>query len=371
MKRIPVCGLMTALLLGGCQTAKVGPKALRTFQGAYNEAITMNKDEQLLQNIVRLRYRDNPVFLEVNKITQTNDMGDSGGFGLEKVFAAHPAEHKYTGTMKPSVGVTGKNQSVIDFVELKGKDFVQKMLLPIQLPIVTSMLESGWRPERVFNLCVQRVNHLYNAPTAGASTPHFAPEYKRFYRWTELLTRLYRAHVLEFGEKPETNFSDQFMRINDNPIFKKELTEFRALAGLDPQTNWIKIKENFNDMGSGKLTVRCRPLLSMLFLLSQGVDVPEAEREAGLVTTTKNLDGTDFDWSDISCRLLNVHFSETSSKTRPAGAYVACRYRGKWFYIKDNDTESKATFLLMTQIFTLQSAATYRKTEPTLVIAGH
>ena len=369
MKRISVSGLLAALLLGGCQTAKVGPKALRTFQGAYNEAITMNKDEQLLQNIVRLRYRDNPVFLEVNKITQTNDLGNSGGLSWDKII--NGGGGKYTGTMKSSLSASGKNQSVIDFVELKGKDFVEKMLLPIQLPIVTSMLESGWRPERVFNLCVQRVNHLYNAPTAGASTPHFAPEYKRFYRWTELLTRLYRAHVLEFGQKPGTNFSDQFMKINENPVFKKELAEFRTLANLDPETNWFKIKENFNDMGSAKLTVRCRPLLSMLFLLSQGVDVPEEEREAGLVTTTKNLDGTDFDWSDISCRLLNVHFSENSSKTRPADAYVACRYRGKWFYIKDNDTESKATFLLMTQIFTLQSAATYRKTEPTLVIAGH
>ena len=369
MKRISVSGLVAALLLGGCQTAKVGPKALRTFQGAYNEAITVNKDEQLLQNIVRLRYRDNPVFLEVNKITQTNDLGNSGGLGWDKIITA--GDGKYTGTMKPSLGASGKNQSVIDFGELKGKDFVQKMLTPIQLPIVMSMLESGWRPERVFNLCVQRVNHLYNAPTAGASTPHFAPEYKRFYRWTELLTRLYRAHVLEFGDKPETNFSDMFMRVSEIPVFKKEIAEFKALAELDSQSDWYKIKDNFADMGPSKLTVRCRPLLSMLFLLSQGVDVPEEEREAGLVTTTKNLDGTDFDWSDISCRLLNVHFSESSSKTRPAGAYVACRYRGKWFYIKDNDTESKATFLLMTQIFTLQSAATYRKTEPTLVIAGH
>ena len=369
MKRISVCGLMTALLLGGCQTAKVGPKALRTFQGAYNEAITMNKDEQLLQNIVRLRYRDNPVFLEVNKINQTNDLGNGGSFGFEKIFLSGGG--KYTGTMKPSVSASGKNQSLLEFGELKGKDFVQKMLTPIQLPIVMSMLESGWRPERVFNLCVQRVNHLYNAPTAGASTPHFAPEYKRFYRWTELLTRLYRGHVLEFGDKPGTNFSDMYMKFNDVPVFKKEIEEFKSLANLDLNADWIKIKSNFADMGSSKLTVRCRPLLSMLFLLSQGVDVPEAERKAGFVTTTKNLDGTDFDWSDISCRLLNVHFSESSSRTRPEGAYVACRYRGKWFYIKDNDSESKATFLLMTQIFTLQSAATYRKTEPTLVIAGH
>ena len=371
MKRFSVCGLMTALLLGGCQTAKVGPKALRSFQGAYNQAITTNEDEQLLQNIVRLRYRDNPVFLEVNKITQTNDFGNSNSLGLEKVFLAGANGGKYTGTLKPSLGASGKNQSIIEFGKLKGKALVQMLFTPIQLPIVMSMLQSGWRPERVFDLCVQRVNHLYNAPTAGASTPHFAPEYKRFYRWTELLTRLYRGHVLEFGEKPETNFSDLFMKVNEISVFKKEIEEFKALAGLDPDSSWFKLKDNLVDVSSSKLTIRCRPLLSMLFLLSQGVDVPDSDREAGLVTTTKNLDGSDFDWSDISCRLLNVHFSESSSKMRPADAYVACRYRGKWFYVKDDDSESKATFLLMTQIFALQSAATYRKTQPTIVIAGH
>lgn len=362
MKRISICGLMTVLLLGGCQTAKVGPKALRTFQGAYNEAITMNNDEQLLQNIVRLRYRDNPVFLEVDKITQTNDMSDEGGFGFEKTIMNAA---KYTGTLKPSAKISGKNQSVISFSELKGKDFVQKLLTPIQRPVVMSMLESGWRPERIFNLCIQRVNSLYNAQSAGGPTPHFAPEYKRFYRWTELLTRLYRAHVLDFGEKPETNFSDLYMKINNNPVFEKEIAEFKSLAGLDPLGSWFKMKDNFADMGPSKVTIRCRTLLSMLFFLSQGVDVPLSDRKAGLVTTTKNLDGSEFDWSDISRRLLKVHFSESK---RPSDAYVACSYRGKWFYIKDDDSESKATFLLMTEIFTLQSASI--KKDSTVVVVN-
>ena len=161
------------------------------------------------------------------------------------------------------------------------------------------------------------------------------------------------------------------MKINEIPVFKKEITEFKSLAGLDLNTNWFKIKDNFVDMSPSKVTVRCRTLLSMLFFLSQGVDVPQSEQALGLVTTTRNLDGSEFDWSDISRKLLKVHFVEGSSKVRPEGAYVACRYRGKWFYIKDADSESKATFLLMSQIFTLQSAAVYKKSMPTLMIAGH
>lgn len=366
MKRFSLCGVgLAAVLLGGCQTTKVGPNALRSFHGAYNQAITSTTEEQLLQNIVRLRYRDNPVFIEVGEISQSNKLGGNGSFGLDK---AVMAAQKYTGTAKSSAGLSSENSSVIKFQQLKGKEFVQKMLTPIQTAIVWSMVESGWRPERVFNLCVERINDLYNAQTAGGPTPHFAPEYKDYYRWTELFTRLYRGHVINFGDKPETNFSDLHMVVKEDPVFAKEISEFKALAGLDKNLSWFKIKDNFVDISSSKLTVRSRTLLSMFFFLSQGVDVPQVDKDNGLVTTTKNLDGSVFDWSPISNRLLNVHYSET--KVCPQDAYVACQYRGKWFYVKDDDSESKATFLLMSQIFTLQSAANYKPTSPTLVVSG-
>lgn len=362
MKHFSLCSVgLAAILLGGCQTTKVGPRALRSSQSAYSQAISANLDEQLLQNIVRLRYRDNPIFLEVGDIAQTNKLG--GNLDIEKIPLNHLSNT--TGSFAPKF--SGDVSATIKYGQLKGREFVEKFLTPIQQGIVWSMLESGWRPERVLNLCVERVNNLYNAQTAGGPTPRFAPDYKNYYRWTELFTRLYRGHIINFGEKPETNFSDLCMYVKDDSIFAKEISEFKALADLAKNEHWFKIKDNFVDMSSTKLTIRCRTLLSMFFFLSQGVDVPQADKDKGLVTTTKNLDDSDFDWSEISNRLLNVHFSE--GKAYPKDAYVACRYRGKWFYVKDNDSESKSTFLLMSQIFTLQSAAKY-KTSPTLILSG-
>jgi hypothetical protein len=63
--------LAAILLLGGCQSTPVGPRALRSSQHKYNQALVQNSDEQLLANIVRLRYRDNPVFVDVTTMTQT------------------------------------------------------------------------------------------------------------------------------------------------------------------------------------------------------------------------------------------------------------------------------------------------------------
>lgn len=77
-------GLAVVLLLGGCQSTPVGPRALRSSQHKYNQALIQNSDEQLLANIVRLRYRDNPMFLEVSTMSQTLNFDTSGEGSAEK-----------------------------------------------------------------------------------------------------------------------------------------------------------------------------------------------------------------------------------------------------------------------------------------------
>ncbi|MHC4138400.1 MAG: hypothetical protein ACYSR1_00845, partial [Planctomycetota bacterium] len=46
---------------------------------------------------------------------------------------------------------------------------------------------------------------------------------------------------------------------------------------------------------------------------------------------------------------------QRSSKQKPGNAFVAVLYRENWFYIADNDLDSKSTFLLLKQLFSLQS----------------
>ena len=56
--------LCLAVLLG---CAGMG-RALETARGSYNEVLRDTADEQLLANLVRLRYRDRPFFLEVSAV---------------------------------------------------------------------------------------------------------------------------------------------------------------------------------------------------------------------------------------------------------------------------------------------------------------
>lgn len=367
MKRFSFVGISIAtLLFSGCGTTNLGPRALKRTHNSYNQEIVTSLNEQLLNNMVRMRYRDNPYFLEVNTITQKQEASGNLGVNFEKIILG--GKDSFSGSIKPGISVACSEKPSIIYKPLEGKSFIEKLLTPIQFPIVSSMIQSGWRADRVLNLCVERINELDNAATASGPTPALRPRFEKFRRFTELLRLMQVNDLFYLGPVPGANFADLALRIKNSQQFEKEILEFKALAGLDPDLNDYVFKDNFLSQGKKKLTVRTRSLMGMLFFLSQGIDVTKADEAAGLVTVTKNPDGSRFDWDELSTCFLNVHSSE--SVLRPKNAFVASRYRNKWFYIADDDLESKTTFMLLTQVFTLQSSH-YKSKEPLLVLSGN
>ena len=58
----------------------VGPKAVRYTRMRYNEVIRDTNDQQLLMNIVRLRYADSPVFIDLPSITSQFEIAGRGSY---------------------------------------------------------------------------------------------------------------------------------------------------------------------------------------------------------------------------------------------------------------------------------------------------
>ena len=104
-------------------------------------------------------------------------------------------------------------------------------------------------------------------------------------------------------------------------------------------------------------------MMGILFYLSHNAEVPPSHRAAGLVTQTESAEGEAFDWNEVTGGLFRVR----SSSSRPSNAFVAVPYRGAWFYIADDDLESKSTFMLLTQLFNLQ-AGQIKTVAPALTI---
>jgi hypothetical protein len=63
-RRLLIALAATGVVPAGCT---IGPHELRQHRRAYNEAVKASSEEQLLLNIVRLRYTDSPSSLAVTR----------------------------------------------------------------------------------------------------------------------------------------------------------------------------------------------------------------------------------------------------------------------------------------------------------------
>jgi len=359
---------IVAFTLLGCQST-FGPGALEKTHPAYNKSISETLSEQMLINLVRLRYREQPAFLEISSVTVSPRISTSANIDTTI----------NTGSVgdfiQPGVGVEYSQSPTISYTPLRGEDFLRSVLSSISLEAILVMTQSGWSIERVFGITVERMNGLYNAPSASGPTPTLEPKrHEDFARVLEIFRHLQREGVMEIGpnieidkeenlNKKQTELVMLFIPDNSEQI-ESEGIELESLLGTTAVDHRVIISSDFLNKKPNVLGLRVRSIMSVLFYLSQNIKVPDEHKEAGLVTVTKTQGGDEFDWSDTPA---GKHFVILSSKERPENAYISVPHRDYWFYIANDDLETKSSFLLLQQLFSLQAGQTEAK-GPTLTL---
>jgi len=99
------------------------------------------------------------------------------------------------------------------------------------------------------------------------------------------------------------------------------------------------------------ITLNVRSGYQVLAFLSKGVDVPESHLRRGTVGIFKAPDGRPFDARQITQGLFKV----CVQKHRPLRSELAVYYRGHWFYIAEDDVQSRSTLNLVKFAIDLQS----------------
>jgi hypothetical protein len=360
---VNLLGVAVALMCAGCSS--IGPSGIKSVHPEYNDALTTTLDQQLLVNLVRLKYRENPVFLEVSNITEARTFGFDAGLGNCKWFP-HPI-HGTAATatqITPNFKVLTSQTPTISYHPLRGKEFIQHLMTPIPFSAILLMAQSGWKLERVFDLCIEKINNVDNASNASGPTPRIKPDYEDFYRMTELLQKLEYAHKLSIGLDSGSNAL--VLRFLNTADTSKEMHELRDILDLEDGRNEFLLQDNFLSVSKRGLSVRTRSLMGLLFYLSHAVEVPQEDIDAGRVMVTIDSDGNVFDWTrNASGKMLHIR----NSKVRPENAFVAVRHRGHWFYIADDDLHSKSTFMFVSYLFNLQAGeSSARAVAPVLTI---
>ena len=336
--------LTLVILLTGC--ARIAPEIIQASGNDYNIAMQRTRDEQMLLNLVRLKYRDTPFFLEVGSVSSQFKL--SSGASLSANFKEQQ--------IPENVGIGGNinftEQPTITYTPLQGDDFVQRLLSPVSLETILLLANSGWSLDRVLRLCVQGINEISNAPTASGPTPTHIPEYEAFLELTDLLGSVKREGLIRLGyastEDPpvpvllvntRTKDDPRIVKIQERLELSRDELQYALLAGADKNNN------------RNNIIITTRSLLGIMFYLSHSVIAPDSDKISGAVTVTRDENGAEFDWTELTRGLFRIQ-----SGNVPAGnAAIETYYRGSWFYIDDTDLDSKSTFSLLIQLFSLQA----------------
>lgn len=374
-----VGGLALAIAGAGCTTG-LGPRALRSERPAYNDRLLESHNAEMLLNLVRLRYDDPTLFLQVGSVvTNYKYAGTLSGSGS--------LESNPLGT-GGTVGLGYQEQPTITYSPLIGQAFAQRMLTPLPLESIMLFEQGGWSAYRLFAIGIGQVNDVYNAPTADGPTPLSPPDYETFLDLADRLERLrgaqlvgfnweFRGHEHDAGdhtahgrgkhphEKRPAGDDDApssghepgglprlWLREPADPAspLAADVAAVRRMLDLPPDLAEFKLDSFPYKRKPDHVGVRSRSLLGTMFFLSKAIEVPPEHLAAGLVAITRNADGTPFDWRRVTGRLLSIH----SQKSEPSNAWIAVQSRGWWFWIADDDPNSKATFTLLCILYSLQ-----------------
>lgn len=329
-------------LVAACATT--GPRSLRSGRGSYNTAIQQTNSEQLLLNLVRLRYRDAPLFLEVTSISSSLSVEVGASVGG----AISPGQG---GTVSPAGAVNYTERPTITYAPLQGSRFGTLFLTPVELGHLRLLYHSGWAIDRIFKVFVQRLGPLPNAPRASGPTPDAAPVFEDFFAAAALLRSLWSDGLLDLRQTQAAFGGALVLKIEETPAAAARIEQLSRLLGLPAPRATIVLTDAPGSPESGVVQLVPRSLLAGLYYVSQGVDVPPEDYTVGRVPTTRDAAGAAFDWKRVTGQLMHIHHTARE----PADAYVSVPYRGRWFYIADNDLDSKSTFSFLSQVLEMQS----------------
>lgn len=347
-KCLTLVACVTLGAVAGCTT--VGPEIIRSGRPAYNDAILQTNDEQLLQNIVRLRFADSVGFLTVSSVTANVSLTTTGTVNVGWGPTAN-----YAGNLVPFTGtVTTEQNPTISYAPVSGDRLVKQLVSEIPLDLAVLVISSARPPQSGWNAIVRRINGLRNPDFLDP--PSVVPD-PRFEEAVSLLSTLQRRGVLRWVQLEGGEKGYAMVLRDDSPASESEVAQLAALLDLarpaKPDGDWIvPVRGAAGTSERGTVAVETRSLLDVMRIAADAVEVPP-ELAAAAASLRPGLAG-----SDIRIR---------SSASRPDGARVAVPYRGRWYYIDDRDAAGKQWFSML-QLLSSASLPSSSSVAPVLTI---
>lgn len=342
--------------VSGCLST--GPVSIRRDRFQYNEAGADSAKEQMLLNIVRLRYGEPIYFIDIASMLSQYTVEAAGSISSFKanvdvwqsqaLRAAYGVDSDPSRTRTLGADLTVSDRPTITYAPVQGQEFANRVLSPLPAPVIFYLSDAGWRLDQVFGCCVQKVNEVENDEIYIREAPS-ADHSESFHRLIKLLQKRQDSGRLDFTLEKEANDKTFYLRTREAPATPDpEVEEIAEILGIERDAaNRYQIIEGSVRKDPHEIAIQTRSLLTTMNALARRIDPPPEHIESGraLPIVPQPADAPADPW-------LKVEYSRTPR----LDSFAQVSYKGYWFYIPDTDWRSKSTFSLLAYLYAVQAS---------------
>lgn len=348
---------MMLWIMSGC--GSMGPNTVNRDRSDYITAISESWKQQTLLNIVKLRYADTPVFLEIGQVISGYELEGTlsagGTLGDKDWRTAGGALGTFV-----NLGAGGRylDRPTVTYTPLTGPDFIKTMMTPFPPGAVMFLIEAGWPVDVVLRIGTQAVNGLRNqkgGPSGHRADPEFI-ELLRLLRDIQLAGGIGMTVEREKGGEEASILLFHTRRLT--PEIAKDVAAVNRLLRLNPDASSFKITYGADTRGDQEIALHTRSGFQVLIELSSHASVPPEHVAEHRTYESKAASG---DEEFVLPPLVSIQ----SAQERSADSFAQVKYRDHWFWINDQDFSSKRVFSFLMMLFTLSESG--QKIQPPIL----
>lgn len=339
--RVLIAVLMVVMITG---CASIGPGTISRDRFDYVSSMSESWKQQILINIVKTRYLEPVSFVDVGQIV--------AGYTLESGVNLSASDGKLNGFIASSysASASGKytDRPTITYTPMTGNAFIKTLMTPLHPSRLMFAIQSGVPADMIFKLGVSSINGLRNEQVYIGN---YVPVEAKFIRVIELVNELQKAGAISVRIVKHKDGQDasvlSFLSKAGDSVVSGQVRDLCELLGLDQSVREYRIVYGIAPESNREVAIQTASVMRIMTSMAARVDVPDNDiiekratpgfREA--IGSSGNderfvIKCSDRDWE-------------------PKDAYVAVKYRNRWFWIDDRDLLSKRALSFLVLVFTL------------------
>jgi hypothetical protein len=332
---------IATFFLTGC--ASMAPPTIVRDRFDYVTSISESWKRQMLLNLLKTRYVDAPVFMDISSVI--NSYSVEGNIDLGGEIAPVGRGDTFAG-----VGVTGRyaDKPTISYVPLAGDKFARSLMNPLPITGVLLLIQSGLPSDVVLRICVHTINGIENS-YGGMGNPR--PGNPKFHELMKAFreTQAAGGSVMRIIQDKGTQTIVVVLHPSTDQAVTAPVAKIRELLGLDASVRKYNVVYGSFPENDREIAMLTRSVMQILADFASYIDVPETDLEEGRVYEPQRT----AEQLLLFPPILRVH----TGPSAPDDAYAAVRYRNHWFWIDDRDTQTKSMFNSVLLLFSLTETA--------------